>query len=68
MILIILAIQESAYRSKRGFRKGRDISQSRAIYNLPKYPSIRRQGANIQTKVQELEELNQLLRQLRRKA
>ena len=44
------------------FGESRDISQSRAVFNISKHRSAREAGADIQSKVGELEELNESLR------
>ena len=47
---------------KERFGESRDISQSRAEFNISKHRSAREAGADIQSKVEELEELNESLR------
>ncbi len=60
LTLMIVCYEYSLIR----LRDSAKIQQNRALFNLPTYPSIRKTGrADIQTKVEELEELNQSLRQ-----
>jgi ABC-type transporter Mla subunit MlaD len=46
---------------KKGFRKSRNISQNRTLLDVSK-PQLKRQGADIQSKVEELEQINQAMR------
>ena len=49
--------------AKKGFTESRDISQSRARLTFLNIYQLERQGADIQSKVQELEDLNASLRE-----
>ena len=49
--------------AKKGFTESRDISHSRARLTFLNIYQLERQGADIQSKVQELEDLNASLRE-----
>jgi hypothetical protein len=49
---------------KKRFGESRNISQSRALLDISKYRSAWEAGADIQSKVGELEELDESLRNL----
>ena len=48
---------------KERFREGRNIPKDRAIFNFLNIHQLERQGADIQSKIEELEELKESLRE-----